>query len=186
MKNDFKGREKFLREIGQFTVSFSKLEFALLELCAMTSESFPKTNAPPFIEYIGMSLDEKRKVIKNYIKLNLPELLLEWEDINKEIGLLNLERRHLVHGVGQAYLFHENISTYIKLGGIIQKKDYSILEIKSLTNRIGHVRTGANGIGGVFYIKFKTGVIDCYNEKVDPSERRKLIVDGIVTTKWKG
>lgn len=184
MKNDFKGRENFLRELGLFNVEFSKLEFGLLDLCTMTSEYFPAF-MPRYIDYIGDSLETKRKTIKSYLNKNLPDLLPEWTEINVEIGLLNEERRHLVHGVGQAYLFHESISTYVKKKDRVEKKEYTVKDIKALTNRVAHVNTGKNGICGVFHFTMKTAVIDLYNENVPDGEKKVFRVNNEIRTKWK-
>jgi len=150
----------------------------------ITSPSFPKS--ANVIDFIGKTLKEKRTLLRKYIKSELPELLEEWEVINGEIGVLNLERRYLVHGIGRAYLFHENISTYVKVGKTVQTKEYKVKDIKSLTNRIGHVNTGKNGINGVFYFKFKTAIIDSYNERVENSEKIVFKLNGEIVSKWKG
>lgn len=185
MKNDFKGRENFLRELGLFNVEFSKLEFGLLDLCTMTSEHFPAYK-PRYIDFIGDSLEKKRKKIKYHLKENLPDLLKEWTEINVEIGLLNDERRHLVHGVGQAYLFHESISTYVKKKDKVEKKEYTVKNIRSLTNRVAHVNTGKNGICGEFYFKMKTAVIDLYNESVPNKDKKVFRVNNEIVSVWKG
>ena len=164
MTNDWKNREDFLKAIGQFTVEFSRLEFSLLELCAYTVADLPHAKSK-YIDFIGLSFENKREVLKKFIKTETPQLSNEWEKINSEIGEINYERRHLIHGIGASYLFHEIIVTYVKTNGNIDSKEFTVADINKLTNRIAHLRTGDNGIAGIFDSKFKTAAVNAYNNK---------------------
>ena len=185
MKNDWKNREDFLKAVGQFTVEFSILEFSLLELCAFTVADLPNCKSK-YIDFIGLSFENKREVLKKFIKNETPQLSSEWEKINCEIGEINYERRHLIHGIGASYLFQEIIVTYVKTNGVIDSKEYKVADINKLTNRIRHVRTGDNGVAGIFDSKFKTAAVNAYNNKQTTTKKMTFANDGIILTDYKG
>ena len=183
--NDPKKREKFLREIGQFSISFSKLEDGVSELASFSIEDIRYWEVR-YEEVYGLNLGVKRDLVKKFIKAELPKLYPEWQDINTEIGELNHHRRHLIHGTGNSYLFREPITTIIKSKNELERATYSISEIRALTNRIGHVCTGDNGIQGHFSTKFKTAAINWHNSRKEPHQRIIYKVNNTIQTDWKG
>jgi hypothetical protein len=160
MKNDFNNREQFLRELGLFSVEFSQLEFGLLDICVLLNQD-DKSIKEKYELYLKLSLDDKRQTIKRFIKEKFPQLSKVWEQINIEIGKVNLERRYLIHGIGRAYLFHEKITTFINLNNEIKKKEFTVIDISQLTSKTAEINTGQNGIHGVFYFKLKEEMKKC-------------------------
>jgi hypothetical protein len=185
MENNWKNREDFINAIGKFTIEFSKLEFSLLELCAFTVPDLPNYKTK-YVDFIGLPFEGKRDLLKNFIKKEIPELSKEWEIINCEIGEINSARRHLVHGIGASYLFREIIVTYVKNNKTIESREYKVSDINKLTNRIGHLITGDNGLSGHFDSKFKTAATNAYNNK--PTTTRKVIFEdtGVILSDYKG
>jgi|AntRauTorckE5430_2_1112549.scaffolds.fasta_scaffold07143_3 hypothetical protein len=186
MTNDPKKREKFLREIGLFSLSFSKLEDGISELVAFSIEDVRYWEVR-YEEVYGFNLSVKLDLIEKFIKAELPELYKQWQLINIEIKNLNYQRRHLIHGTGNSYLFREPILTLIKKNKKeFDQGSYSIIEIRALTNRIGHVCTGENGIQGVFHTKYKTAAINWHNSRKEPHQRILYKVNNTIQTDWKG
>lgn len=185
MENSWEMREKFLKEIGLFTVRFSKLETGLTELSAFTCNDIRYWKLE-YKDNFGLSLTAKRDLIKKFIKSELPFLNSEWELINNEIGQLNHFRRHLIHGTGDSYLFHPEITTTIKNKDKIESKKFTVKDINILVNRINTVCSGENGILGVFNTKFKTAAIDWYNNNAETHHRIIYKVNNEIITEWKG
>lgn len=170
--------------LGRFTFYFSKLEFLLLDLCTFTELPNPKSK---YLDFIGLSLDDKRNIIKNFVNANIPKLKQEWEKINVEIGVINQDRRFLVHGIGESYnLYDDKIRTISKVKGKLILKEYDSNDINKLTNRISHVNTGKNGIGGIFNSKFKTESCNYYNLGVEDLKKIVFKDNNTVMTDWKG
>lgn len=185
MTNDWKVREKFLREIGLFSVQFCQLELGVTELASFTIDDIRYWEVQ-YQEIFGLNLEHKRELIKKFLQKEIPQLYTEWETINTEIGVLNHNRRHLIHGTGNSYLLHPKIKTQIKNNRKIEMREFSVRDIKELTNRIGHICSGANGILGIFNTKFKTMSIDWYNSNSENHKKIIYKVNNDIQTEWKG
>ena len=121
-----------------------------------------------------------------FIKTHLPNLLEEWIVINVAIGQINSDRRHLVHGFTQYYLPEEHIETFVKKKGRVEKKRFTVNDIKALTEKIHHINTGDNGINGVFHTKLLVTRINLLNYNVEPKMRMVYKVNNVILTDWKG
>ena len=118
MKDIFKNGKEFKELIGAFIIAFSKLEFRLVFLCAMTEFDL-RLNDTYINKFFGYSFDLKVKQLTEFIDEHLVEIKPVWDKLKTEIGQLNRERRFLAHGFMNYYLPTENVTTYIKeKGGI--------------------------------------------------------------------
>ena len=96
------------------------MEFAITSLCSILGED-PRLHQNQFLEILGESLEKKRRLVGEFIKTHLPNLLDEWIVINVATGQINTDRRHLVHGFTQYYLPEEHIETFVKKKGRVEK-----------------------------------------------------------------
>jgi hypothetical protein len=183
--NDWDIRDKFIREIGSFTINFSKLEIGISELAAYTIDDLRYWEIK-YNETYGLSLKNNRDLIKKFIQKEIPKLLPTWELINIEIGVLNHSRRHLIHGSGRSYLLHEPIITTIKNNGEFEKREFSVSDIKKLNSKIAHLCTGENGICGHFSTLFKTTAFNWHNENSQNHHKIIYKVNNETQTDWKG
>ncbi|AEV32350.1 hypothetical protein Oweho_1353 [Owenweeksia hongkongensis DSM 17368] len=160
-----KDRE-FKEAVGAFVIAFYELEFGLVFLCSMTD--FDIYNRDYYLKkYIGMSLEQKRNVISDFIKEQMPELTEVWKSINSEIGQLNKDRRYIAHGFMSYHIPSENISTYIREKGVINERLLTVKEICTLTKRLYKVNTGENGVNGEFHVLFAKTRINKWNRVVN-------------------
>ncbi len=180
-----KSDREFKEAIGAFIIASSEMEFSIATLCSIIGED-PRHHQSQFNEIFGFNLETKRKLLGSFIKKNIPSLLGEWTTINSEIGQINVDRRRLAHGFTQYYLPNERIDTYIKLNGEVAKKQFSLSDIKSLTNKIHHINTGDNGIAGVFHTKLFVARINLWNDQVENNKRIVYKVNNVILTKWTG
>lgn len=175
----------FKEALGAFIIASSEMEFAITSLCSILGED-PRLHQNHFLEIFGESLEKKRKLVGEFIKTHLPNLIEEWIVINVIIGRINADRRHLVHGFTQYYLPEEHIETFVKKNGRVEKKRFTIADIKSLTKKIQHINTGDNGINGVFQTKLFVTRINLWNDQVEPKMRMVYKVKNVILTSWKG
>lgn len=185
MTNIFEKDKDFKAAIGAFIIGFSELEFGLAILCSTTEFDIRKRNQY-LAKYLGMSFEQKRTVLKEFIKEYLPDLNTTWESLNLEIGALNKERRFIAHGFMRYYLPNENISTYIREKGKVVEKKQSIEKIDKLTQRVYHLNTGRNGINGEFHKLFMTARINQWNELMQIENRIVYTVNSKILSDWKG
>ena len=183
----YKNDKLFKESIGAFIIASSEMEFAITSLCSILGED-PRFHQQQFIDIFGMTLTDKRELVGKFIKTHLPELKKDWININVEIGQINADRRRLVHGFTQYFLPQEYIETFVKnrKSGIVEKKRFTIGDIKLLTNKIHHINTGKNGIIGEFHTKLFIARINLWNEKVEPTLRMVYNVNNVILTDWKG
>ncbi len=181
LKND----KEFKEAIGALVISSSEMEFAICRLCSMVGED-PREHQDRLFQYWDKRLEEKRKAVSDFIKVQTPELHSEWTLINAEIGKLNEDRNFLIHGFVQYYLPNTEVVTYRKKKGKIIKKQFSINDIRVLTNKIHQINTGTNGINGVFQTKFFLARINNWNNQVEESRRMIYRVNDEVLSDWKG
>jgi hypothetical protein len=181
MTKAFENDRLFKEAIGGFMIASSELEFALAILCSITFED-PRFKDKYFVEVFGKSLDQKRQILGNFIKENLPELRKDWLDINQKIGEINEDRRHLAHGFTQYYLPGDFIETVIKKKDTLVPKKFSIAQINDLTNQIHLINTGKNGISGVFQTKLFVARINLWNVRADSTKQMIYKVNNITLT----
>lgn len=185
MANLIQKDKEFKAAIGAFVIAFSEFEFGLNFLCALTE--FDLLNKDYYVtKYLGMTFESKMKTMSDFIDTHMKEFGLQWERIKSEIGPINKERRHIVHGIMTYYLPNETIRTYVKEKGEIKSKELSIEEINSLTNRLQHLNTGEYGINGEFHTEFTKRRIDKWNELVNDRFKIVYSVNSIIVSEWKG
>lgn len=83
----YKNDKLFKESIGAFIIASSEMEFAITSLCSILGED-PRLHQNQFLEIFGIPLNNKRKLIREFIKTHLPDLLKEWIEINVSIGEL--------------------------------------------------------------------------------------------------
>ena len=182
----YKNDKLFKEALGAFIIASSEMEFAITSLCSILGED-PRSHQKQLLDIFGKPLEDKRKLVGEFIKTNLPELNEEWININMEIGRVNADRRHLAHGFTQYFLPQEYIETYVKKKkGKVEKKRFNVTDIKALTEKIHHINTGDNGINGVFQTKLFVSRINLWNNQVEPKMRMVYKVNNIIQTDWKG
>ncbi len=181
----FQNSESFKTAIGSFIIAFSKLEFGIVFLCSMTEFDIRRKDEY-LLKYMGFAFEKKLDHLSSFIKENIPELITIWTALRDEIGKLNSERRFLIHGIQQYVLPNESISTHVKQNGKIVSKEFTVNEIKSLTNRINEVCTGRNGITGEFHTLFTKTRVNEWNKLVIEEHRVVYKVNNEIVSDWKG
>lgn len=179
-----KDRE-FKEAVGAFVIAFSELEFGLAFLCSMTD--FDLFNREYYLKkYIGMSLEQKRSVITDFVKEQMPELAKVWKGLNSKIGELNRDRRYIAHGFMSYSIPKESISTYIRERGSITERLLTTEEIKELTKELYILNTGENGINGEFHILFAKTRINKWNKVVNDEYKIVYTINSEILSDWKG
>lgn len=183
---DFLENDRSFKEaIGSFVIAFSKVEYALAILSSLTEKDIRKANEV-FIDCVGQPLEIKLKRITDYIKSELPELKAIWETIRNEIGLLNEERRYIVHGIHHWGLPKDTIRTRVRKGKNLRVKTHTVNQIMKLTNRLAHVETGDYGVNGEFYNIFTKARVDHWNRLVPNEDKIVFKLNGNVMSEWQG
>jgi len=179
-----KDRE-FKEAIGSFVIAFSELEFGLVFLCTLTE--FDIRQKDNYVtKYLGFAFEKKMTHLTDFIGEQLPDLKSIWEKLKSEIGILNKERRYLVHGFMSYGLPRETITTHVRESGKVSTKNHSLEEIKSFTNRLHHLNTGENGINGEFHTLFTKTRINKWNTLVNDDNKIIYKVNDIILSDWKG
>jgi len=156
--------------LGRFTIQFSKLEYGLVILCALTESDI--INYQNYIEkYLKLSFGEKRDHLKVYIKNNLSPIYPSWKSINAEIGKVNELRRYLVHGIGYSNLFHPEFKTMVAKSSKIDCKSFNKSDLLKIIGQVIEINTGANGICGNFKTQFTSQRIRFHNLTCDQDEK---------------
>ena len=137
MKASFENIQNFKSALGSLIIEFAKLEFALIYYCAIIDDPYNHTSK--LKNHLGSELEAKRNKIKSYIYSNLPDLKTEWDVINSKIGSTNEGRRHLIHGIGRSYFLLDTIKTIIKKGEQVVSKEYTVEDVKQVTDKISHL-----------------------------------------------
>jgi len=181
----FEKDKKFKESIGAFIIAFSELEYGLAYLGVMTEEDLRKRESK-LINHIGNPFEKKVRILTEYINSDLIELKETWDNIREQIYVLNKERRFIAHGFSQYYLPRESISTYVKEGKKIIKKDFKLQDIKDLTNKLHELNTGENGVNGVFHQVFTLARINKWNDLVNDKNKIVYKVNNLILTEWKG
>jgi Txe/YoeB family toxin of Txe-Axe toxin-antitoxin module len=173
----------FKEAIGEFTIAFSQMEFALSQLSALTVIQHSEFN---LLANIKLSLSKKRKEITKCVKSDAIQLYSIWEDLNQRIGKMNEERRYLMHGIAQYSLSDKTIEVFVPTKNNLNVKHLIPEDIKEFNQKIYHLTTGVDGVNGEFYNKFKTARINKWNEKLSDEKKMIYKVNNEVLTVWKG
>lgn len=181
----FEKDKKFKEAIGAFIIAFSELEFGLAYLGALTEQDLRKKDLR-LINHIGFNFTTKVKNLTDFINQDLVEFKDIWKEIKENIEHLNKQRRFIAHGFRKYYLPKETISTFIKDGKIIVKKELDIDTINNLTKKLHEINTGKNGINGEFHQLFTLARINKWNELVNDNNKIVYKVNNNIITDWKG
>lgn len=158
----WKNKVEIEKLLGRFTMQFSKLEFGLFFLCALTENDM--INYQNYIEkYLKLSFGDKRDYLKEYIKNNLSSIYPTWTNINVEIGIINELRRHLIHGIGHSNLFQPEFKTMVSKSNKIDYKSFNKSDLLKIIGQVAEINTGANGICGNFNTQFTSQRILLHN-----------------------
>jgi hypothetical protein len=184
MKNIFERHDKLKESIGEFILAFSELEFGLGILCSYTEFDLLQRNIS-LPKFIGMTFENKKRAIEDYIKNYEPELIDVWKKIDLEMKYLTEQRRFIAHGIESVYV-SDNLRAIVKVGNGLKVNNVTIDKVKEWTNRLQHVNTGDNGILGEFHIDFVTRSINRWNRYVIEEYRLTYKVNDKIVTEWKG
>lgn len=184
MKNLYEKHKDLKEVIGSFILAFSELEFGLGILCTFTEfDLLRKDDRLP--HYLGMTLDNKKRTITDYLSRYEPELTAKWNKIKTEIDFLNGQRRFIAHGIQRVYV-GDNLTAIVRVRGQLEEKILTIEEVDKWTSRLHHVNTGENGVIGTFYGEFVTRSINRWNKHVIEDFRIVYSVDNRIVSEWKG
>jgi len=183
-KNIFERHKNFKEAIGSFILAFSELEFGLGIICSFTEFNL-LTREQTLPNYLGQTLENKKKIITDYINQYEPEIKPTWDKIKSEIEFLNKQRRYIAHGIEGGYV-NDSLRAIVKVGQQLEEKQLTLEEVRKWTNRLHHVNTGDNGIIGEFYLDFVRRSINRWNLYVIEDHRITYRVDNKIVTDWKG
>ncbi|MBL7838103.1 MAG: hypothetical protein JNM67_11345 [Bacteroidetes bacterium] len=185
MKEVYKKDIDFKVAIGEFVIAFSKLEFGLNSLCALTEFDIRKKDEY-YIRYMGFPFEKKLEILESFIEENTPELKVTWDMLKSEIKSINSERRYLIHGIHNYSFPKETIQTFVKRKKVIVPKKFSLRDIKSLTNKIYEICTGKNGITGEFNSDFTKVRVNQWNQLVLDKNKIVFKLNNKIVSDWKG
>lgn len=174
-KNIFERHKDFKEAIGSFILAFSELEFGLGIICSFTEFNL-LTRDQTLPTYLGLTLENKKKTITDYIKKYEPEIKPTWDKIKGEIEFLNEQRRYV----------NDSLRAIVKVGQRLEEKRLTIEEVEKWTDRLHHVNTGDNGIIGEFYLDFARRSINRWNKYVIEDYRITYTVNSKIVSDWKG
>jgi len=182
--NIFEENEKLKSAIGSFIIAFSELEFALAHICIFTEFDLLRANETA-VEYLGMSLDLKKRKIKEYISKYQPDLKERWQNISDEIARLNKHRRYVAHGVHVASV-SDSLNSSIKVGKQMESEELTVEKLNQWRSDLSELNTGQDGVNGVFMTDFKRLSIDRWNKHVSNEHKIVYKINGEIVSEWKG
>jgi hypothetical protein len=184
MKNIFEKHSDLKEAIGSFMLAFSQLEFGLGILGTFTEFDLLRRDEH-LADYLGMTLENKKRAITDYLNKYEKELISTWTEIKKEVDFLNSQRRFIAHGIQHVFV-DDKLTAVVRIGGQLKEKELTIDEVKSWTERLNEVNTGDNGILGVFYQDFVTRSVNRWNKHVIDDLKIVYQVNDEIVSDWKG
>lgn len=158
MDNILLADKKFKEAIGAFTISFSSLEFGLARIAALL-EFQNNEGDYDLLKNMGYPFGTKVEKISKHINLNFTQFKTSWNELKKEIGDVNRERRFITHGIIFDSLYQGNgVTARIKEKNKVSIKTLDTETIITLTKKLHNLNTGRNGINGEFYINIKNAI----------------------------
>lgn len=165
-------------------LAFSQLEFGLGIICTFTEFDLLRRDEH-LPDYLGMTLENKKKTITDYLDKYETELIPIWTEIKKEIDDLNSQRRFVAHGIQHVFV-DDKLTAVVKVGRQLQEKELTIDKVNQWTRRLDEVNTGDNGILGEFYESFVTRSINRWNRHVIDDFKIVYQVNDKIVSDWKG
>ena len=146
--NQFDLNDNFKKNVGDFILTFSEIEF---NLCLLVSYLENGVDTNPLIpKIVGLSLDDKRKRIRNGLS-ERKSFLTIWNKIDGKLADCNEFRRLIAHGIIMNHMPNPSLQAIVKakprngIEGFILKEinnDELIAKYKKLTE----LYSGKNGI----------------------------------------
>jgi hypothetical protein len=183
--DDLEREKKFKESIGAFVIEFSKLEFGLVELCALTEFNIHKKNEY-ISKYMGYTFVKKISIISDTIKNCFPELQETWNKLESKIKEINSYRRYIIHGIIDYSFQDETTTSYVKSKKQISKNELTVEKIDDITNQVSILNTGEYGILGDFHTLFTTARVNQWNTIVSDENKIVYKVNDIMLSDWKG
>lgn len=147
--NPFDLNDIFKKNVGEFILTFSEIEFSLGILVSYLENGIEKDPLIPDI--IGLNLDDKRKRIRIGLKDN-SELIIIWNKIDGKLSDCNYFRRLIAHGIVSNHLPNPSIQGLVKAkprngvkGFIFKDITNELLEEK--LKKLIDINTGKIGLG---------------------------------------
>ncbi|OFX87809.1 MAG: hypothetical protein A2W99_15965 [Bacteroidetes bacterium GWF2_33_16] len=175
MKDIIDKSNEFKKLLSEFIIKFSTIEFFISYLC-FEIEKVLNPNSK-FEEIALKNLSNKKELIKKFITDNLPSLKIKWNIISENISNVNMERKHLVHGIGNPSIYGmngyniENLQSFIPKRN--QSKSFNLKDLEEINLKIDEIIL-ENGLGNEFYTEFKKELFNWYN--LNLAERPKKTV----------
>jgi hypothetical protein len=180
----FEKHKALKASIGNFITSFSVMEYALGIICTFTEFDLIRKEEH-LADYLGMTLDQKKKKIGDYINKYEPELSPIWSSLKSSIDVLNKNRRFIAHGIQQVFV-DDNIVANVRSGRTLESKVLTKEEIDEWTDQLNELNSGSNGIVGSFYIDFVRRSVNRWNQHVKDELKIKYLVNDQIVTDWTG
>ena len=146
--NQFYLNDNFKKNVGDFILTFSEIEF---NLCLLVSYLENGVDTNPLIpKIVGLSLDDKRKRIRSGLS-ERKSFLTIWNKIDGKLADCNEFRRLIAHGIIMNHMPNPSLQAIVKaksrhgIEGFILKEinnDELIAKYKKLTE----LYSGKNGI----------------------------------------
>ena len=109
--NPFDQNDIFKKNVGEFILTFSEIEFSLGILVSYLENGIE--NDPLNPDIIGLNLDDKRKRIRVGIKENA-ELFTLWNKIDGKLADCNSFRRLIAHGIVSNHMPNPSLQALVK------------------------------------------------------------------------
>jgi hypothetical protein len=146
--NQFDLNDIFKKNVGEFILTFSEIEFSIGILVSYLENGFDENPIIP--EIIGCNLDDKKKRIRIGL-LNNSELLSKWSIIEGRLSECNSFRKFIAHGIVCNHMPNPSLQ------GLVKAKPRSRVQgfhFKELTNeeivknlkKLVEINSGKNGV----------------------------------------
>ena len=147
--NAFEDDFEFKRNVGEFILTFSEIEFTLGVLVSHMENGIEKNSIVP--EIIGLDINEKRKRVRNGLKRN-DTLFKLWEIIEGKISSCVEFRRFIAHGIVCNHMANPSLQGLIKVkprNGIhgFKFKEITNQEVFENLKKLTDVNSGKVGLG---------------------------------------
>ena len=147
--NPFDLNDIFKKNVGEFILTFSEIEFSLGILVSYLENGIEIDPLNP--DTIGLNLDDKRKRIRKGLKDNT-ELTPLWNIIDGKLSDCNFFRRLIAHGIVSNHLPNPSLQGLVKaksrngVKGFIFK-EITNEELEEKLKKLIDINSGKMGLG---------------------------------------
>ena len=147
--NPFDLNDIFKKNVGEFILTFSEIEFSLGILVSYLENGIEIDPLNP--DTIGLNLDDKRKRIRKGLKDNT-ELTTLWNKIDGKLSDCNSFRRLIAHGIVSNHLPNPSLQGLVKaksrngVKGFIFK-EITNEELEEKLKKLIDINSGKMGLG---------------------------------------